>query len=96
MSLPSGTPTSGPQERITLGTPSVVPGHTGTCTSPSPPAYFALLTQFVTLREVLRAGGISKGVCAPLQLSTCSWMQPSLPEGPFFSAASHPQETADP
>lgn len=48
-SLPSDTLTSGPQEKITLGTPTVVPGHTGTCTSPSPPAYFALLTQLVIL-----------------------------------------------
>lgn len=38
----------------------MVPGHTGTCTSPSPPAYFALLTQPVILTESCELEGFKR------------------------------------
>lgn len=47
-SLPSDTLASG-STRETVGTPTLVPGHAGTCTRPSPPPYFALPTHLAML-----------------------------------------------
>lgn len=47
-SLPSGTPATGSTREKTVGNPTLVPGHGGTCTRPSAP-YFALPTHLAML-----------------------------------------------